>query len=161
MENKGKKSAIQLKKEKIAKSVIKVFKANKAKKTKFVPPAAPDQASGEAGAVVVASLDQQSPSEVDKVEEPTIIRLSRKFGEYGGAALGGLIGGRFGFGKEGLEFGTKYGKQLAEFGSRQLIEKMPILGSFRKGGRVPKTGAYILHKGEKVVPVKSSRKRKY
>lgn len=157
MENKGKKFG----KGKKVTSVIKIPKPLKAKKTKFVPVATPDFAAEQEGVEFVAPQDQQSPTEVSKVEEPTIIRLSRKIGEYGGAALGGIIGGRFGFGKEGIALGTKYGKQLAAYGSRRLIEHMPILGSFRKGGRVSKTGAYILHKGEKVVPVKSSRKRKY
>jgi hypothetical protein len=29
---------------------------------------------------------------------------------------------------------------------------MPVLGQFRKGGKVAKTGKYVLHAGEKVVP---------
>lgn len=33
--------------------------------------------------------------------------------------------------------------------------KQPILGSFKKGGKVKKTGLYKLHKGEKVIPVKA------
>ncbi len=44
--------------------------------------------------------------------------------------------------------------------ARGILEKapavtkkmMPIKGSFKKGGMVKKTGAYKLHKGEKVVP---------
>lgn len=32
------------------------------------------------------------------------------------------------------------------------------LGSFKKGGKVPKTGLYKLHKGEKVVPAKKRKK---
>jgi hypothetical protein len=32
------------------------------------------------------------------------------------------------------------------------------IGSFKKGGRVPKTGTYKLHKGEKVVPAKKGRR---
>lgn len=28
----------------------------------------------------------------------------------------------------------------------------PVMGTFKKGGKVPKTGKYILHSGEKVVP---------
>jgi hypothetical protein len=31
----------------------------------------------------------------------------------------------------------------------------PMLGSFKKGGKVKKTGKYLLHKGEKVVKVSS------
>lgn len=40
--------------------------------------------------------------------------------------------------------GKMYGKKLA----RQI----PIIGSFKKGGKVKKTGAYLLHKGETVIP---------
>lgn len=32
------------------------------------------------------------------------------------------------------------------------------LGSFKRGGKVPKTGAYILHKDEKVVPAEQAKK---
>lgn len=35
-----------------------------------------------------------------------------------------------------------------------------IIGSFKKGGKVKKTGNYKLHKGEKVVPVKKVKKGK-
>lgn len=161
MDNKKKVKTLSARKEKIAKSVIKAFKA---KKAKTVPPqpASPEsevsaKEPGQKPKESVVSIDLSSPTEIEKVEEPSIIRLARNVGQYGGAALGGLIGGRFGFGKEGIEFGTTYGKQLGDFASRQLVQHMPILGSFQKGGRVHKTGAYILHKGEKVVPV---RKRK-
>ncbi len=39
---------------------------------------------------------------------------------------------------------------------------MPLLGSMKKGGKVKKTGAYKLHKGEKVVPTgkRAAAKRK-
>jgi len=37
--------------------------------------------------------------------------------------------------------------------------EQPVLGSYKKGGKVKKTGLYKLHKGEKVVPVKSKKKR--
>lgn len=35
-----------------------------------------------------------------------------------------------------------------------------VQGSFRKGGKVKKTGVYRLHKGERVVPRKSKRGRR-
>jgi len=35
-----------------------------------------------------------------------------------------------------------------------------VLGSFKKGGMVKKTGLYQLHKGEKVIPVKDVKKKK-
>lgn len=38
--------------------------------------------------------------------------------------------------------------------SQRTSDDMNILGSFRKGGRVKKTGTYKLHKGETVVPTK-------
>lgn len=31
---------------------------------------------------------------------------------------------------------------------------LPIIASFKKGGKVKKTGAYLLHKGETVLPIK-------
>lgn len=106
-------------------------------------------------------VPSQSPNEIDKIpDEPTLIRLSRKFGAIGGTTLGALLGSRVGFGKEGAEFGGKHGGRVAEFATRKLMEHLPILGSFKKGGRIRKTGAYILHKGERVVPVKKCRKHK-
>jgi hypothetical protein len=36
----------------------------------------------------------------------------------------------------------------------------PILGGFRTGGTVKKTGTYRLHKGEKVIPAKKPRGRR-
>jgi hypothetical protein len=35
----------------------------------------------------------------------------------------------------------------------------PVLGSFRKGGTVPTTGAYRLHQGERVIPPRSGGRR--
>jgi hypothetical protein len=35
----------------------------------------------------------------------------------------------------------------------------PFIRSMKKGGKVKKTGKYKLHKGERVVPAKKSRKR--
>ena len=162
MDNKVKKSRLSARNEKIAKSVIKAFKTKKAKTIPPTPPSPETETSakepGQKPKESVIPIDVASPTEIEKVEEPSIIRLARNVGQYGGAALGGLIGGRFGFGKEGIETGSTYGKQFGEFASKQLIQHMPILGSFQKGGKVHKTGAYILHKGEKVVPVKK-RKR--
>lgn len=38
--------------------------------------------------------------------------------------------------------------------------KDTLLGSFKKGGKVKKTGNYKLHKGEKVVPAKKVKKER-
>ena len=35
------------------------------------------------------------------------------------------------------------------------LKGRPILGSFKKGGKVKKTGLYQLHKGEKVTPLRA------
>lgn len=43
-------------------------------------------------------------------------------------------------------------------GVGQMIEKRKLLGSMKKGGMVKATGAYLLHKGEKVVPAKDVKK---
>jgi len=40
------------------------------------------------------------------------------------------------------------------------MEIPEVLGSFKKGGMVKKTGLYQLHKGEKVIPVKDVKKKK-
>lgn len=107
-----------------------------------------------------AKTPSTSPNEVDKKsDEPTLIRLSKKFGSIGGTTLGALLGSRVGFGREGAEFGAKHGGQVAEYATKKLLQHFPILGSFKKGGRIPKTGAYLLHKGERVVPAKVKRRR--
>jgi hypothetical protein len=45
-----------------------------------------------------------------------------------------------------------------KMGVGQMIEKRKLLGSMKKGGMVKATGAYLLHKGEKVVPAKDVKK---
>lgn len=40
------------------------------------------------------------------------------------------------------------------------LQRRAILGSYKKGGTVPKTGAYILHKDEKVIPAKKANNMK-
>lgn len=129
-----------------------VLKAIKKAKYKSEPTFVPTVETAPQQEAIVSSL---SPNEVDKKsDEPTLIRLSKKFGSIGGTTLGALLGSRVGFGKEGAEFGGKHGGRVAEFASRKLMEHFPILGSFKKGGRIPKTGAYLMHKGERVIPVK-------
>lgn len=47
--------------------------------------------------------------------------------------------------------GTAYGAAGANF--------IPILGAFKEGGEVKKTGAYILHKGEEVIPAEKVKEK--
>lgn len=42
----------------------------------------------------------------------------------------------------------------ADIAQHKAQKVHPILGWFKKGGIVKKTGAYILHKGEKVIPAR-------
>jgi|688.fasta_scaffold13686_8 hypothetical protein len=157
--NVSKKSNKRIKGEKVSPTVVKAveaFKKGRSRKSVFVPPEKDTEPS-----VTATVISQVSPSEVEKVEEPTIIRLSKKFGSIGGAALGGLAASKFGMGMQGSALGSKYGGMIAEYGVKRLIERLPILGSFKSGGNVRKTGAYILHKGEKVIPVKNKRRSKY
>ena len=43
-------------------------------------------------------------------------------------------------------------------GVSQQIDKRKLLGSMKKGGMIKKTGAYMLHAGERVVPAKDVKK---
>lgn len=79
-------------------------------------------------------------------------------GKYGGA-VGGAIGGEAG--KIGGQYAGRYGGYAAGKGyhytkpiavSAASGTKEVILGSFKKGGKVHKTGNYLLHKGEYVIP---------
>ena len=144
-----------MKKQSLKSVVLKAVKKAKYKKEPtFVP-------TVEFGPQEDPGTPSQSPTEIEKsVGEPTLIRLSRKFGGIGGTTLGALLGSRVGFGREGAEFGGKHGGRVAEFATKKLLQHFPILGSFKKGGRIPRTGAYLMHKGERVVPVKKARRHK-
>jgi hypothetical protein len=82
-------------------------------------------------------------------------------------ATGGRLGSRYG-GKIGKAVAGKYGKMFGQVmggltgavGGGVVGSMLPIIGSFKKGGRVKKTGAYILHKGEHVVPVRRRKRRR-
>lgn len=128
--------------------VEKTAKKWKSKKAAFVK----NEPSQSEEAIAVLEETSVSPAEIDKTPEPTLIRLSKNFGTYGGSLLGGILGSRIGFASEGAKLGTQYGGKIASYGVKKLIERMPLLGSFKKGGHVKKTGAYLLHKGEKVIP---------
>jgi hypothetical protein len=70
------------------------------------------------------------------------------------AKLGGMAGkaiARAYVGK-GKKLYQKVGRKAGEMIGKSAARAIPIIGSFKKGGRVKKTGAYILHKGERVIP---------
>lgn len=52
------------------------------------------------------------------------------------------------------------GPQAPGEGEGGSMMRRGFLGSFKKGGKVKKTGLYLMHKGEKVVPVKDLGKAK-
>jgi hypothetical protein len=68
--------------------------------------------------------------------------------------VGGEVGHHIGkkvFGK-GKSIKARVGRSIARNAGRIAANYVPILGSFKRGGRVKKTGAYLLHKGERVIP---------
>lgn len=62
----------------------------------------------------------------------------------GGGMLGGLMG----------PDNSKAAAATARAETEAIVQKMggPVMGSFERGGIVPRTGNYKLHKGEAVVP---------
>jgi hypothetical protein len=50
--------------------------------------------------------------------------------------------------------GRKLGQGLGKLGSGG----MNLLGSFKRGGRVKRTGIYRLHRGERVIPKRRGRR---
>lgn len=52
------------------------------------------------------------------------------------------------------QYGTRKGEKRID--TSQMLKP---LGSFKKGGKVKKTGLYKLHKGERVNPVKKAKKK--
>jgi len=80
--------------------------------------------------------------------------LNHKFATGIGGGIAGNIGGKIGayVGKKvghkhiGKFLGSTTGAALGAFATKEL------LGSFKRGGKVPKTGAYKLHAGEYVIP---------
>lgn len=53
---------------------------------------------------------------------------------------------------KGKKWYQKAARYAATVAGRKIAKSIPILGSFKKGGKVKKTGAYLLHKGERVIP---------
>lgn len=134
--------------------VKKVSNVYKSKKPIFIKT---DSVSGDESEAVLEQ-PTTSATDIESVEEPTLIRISKKVGEYGGAFLGGILGSKIGINSGFEKMGGHYGKKIASYGAKRLIEKVPILGSFKKGGHVKKTGVYLLHKGETVIPYRKKRK---
>lgn len=137
------------------KALKKPVKVAKVKKLRGHSNSAPFEPAIVSVPIETISAVQEPVEKVKHItEEPTILRLSKKFSKIGGAILGGYVGSQLGFMGSGIKEGEKYGLLAGEYAAKKLMEYAPILGSFKKGGRVKKTGAYILHKGEKVVPTK-------
>jgi hypothetical protein len=69
----------------------------------------------------------------------------------GGGMLQGLMGGLGG--AMGPPQHSAEAAATARAETEAIVQKMgaPVMGSFKKGGIVPRTGPYQLHKGEKVV----------
>lgn len=70
------------------------------------------------------------------------------FGKILGGTAGKLIGGTAGRllgGKAGAQIGSQLGGQLGSTAGA-------VLTPYKKGGKVPKTGPALLHKGEFVLP---------
>jgi hypothetical protein len=67
--------------------------------------------------------------------------VGKSLGKVAGGIAGGLVGG-----KAGKKIGSSLGAQLGGVAGATLTP-------YKKGGKVPKTGAALLHKGEFVLPV--------
>lgn len=70
--------------------------------------------------------------------------IGRRGGKFVAKVTGASKRNTKGYKDLGGALGQAYGMVGANF--------IPIIGSFKKGGEVKETGAYILHKGEHVVP---------
>lgn len=73
-------------------------------------------------------------------------------GGAGGFDISSMMGGMMGGGTKNSAAAAATARNETE----AIVQKMggPVMGSFKKGGIVPKTGNYQLHKGEAVVPAK-------
>jgi len=85
---------------------------------------------------------------------------ARRVGHQVGKRVGGLV-----MGKKGAKMGYKLGGKAGDMAAK--VAKAPVegavksvLGSFKKGGHVHRTGNYKLHKGEYVVPTRPTHKQK-
>lgn len=69
-----------------------------------------------------------------------------KIGRYIGRKVAAAYVGK------GKKLHQRIGRKVGGEIGRTMARSIPIIGSFKKGGKVHKTGAYLLHKGEKVIP---------
>lgn len=76
-----------------------------------------------------------------------------KVGRKIGSKVGGLIGAR----KIGRDAGERLLGRAGRNIARSAAAATPILGSFKRGGKIKKTGLYRLHKGEYVIRAKSAK----
>lgn len=84
-------------------------------------------------------------------------KIAGMAGSYVGAKIGGAVG-RVASGKKGARYGKIAGKLIGGYAASEGAKMIPIIGSFKKGGRVKRTGAYLLHKGEHVVPARKKKR---
>jgi hypothetical protein len=84
-----------------------------------------------------------------------------------GGMLGGFLSGyaneanaREKSGKRGLLRRKKKKAAPSDSGNTGSVGAGDVIGSFKKGGRVKKTGKYILHRGEHVVPKRGKKRGK-
>lgn len=82
--------------------------------------------------------------------------IGHELGKYTGGRIGKYIGRKIGHKRSGKRWGEVVGGVIGGIGGYSI----PVLGSFKKGGKVKRTGCYLLHKGEKVVPVRKRKKKR-
>lgn len=116
----------------------------------------------------VKKLNGPTPYQKFAMSKPVGKVLDSKVGKVG-IRIGNAITGAPKKIASGInKLGTKLGKDL--FGSTALDAKQRKAGSalndkyrglpsYKKGGKVKKTGLALVHKGEKVIPVKKRKKK--
>jgi hypothetical protein len=85
---------------------------------------------------------------------------ARRVGHQIGKRVGGMVMGKKGA-KMGYNLGGKAGDAVGKM-AKPIVAgaAKSVLGSFKKGGHVHRTGHYKLHKGEYVVPNHPTHKQK-
>lgn len=92
-----------------------------------------------------------------------VMGLVTKLGALAGAGAGSYVGKKVGKavgGKKGKNVGNYVGAVVGAHLAGGAARMIPVIGSFKKGGKVRRTGAYLLHKGEYVVPVRKKHRKK-
>lgn len=90
-------------------------------------------------------------------------RAGYKLGGVAGSAAGKMTGTSIGE-KLGRRVGHQLGKaagMAAGSMASKAYEKIPVIGSMKKGGPVKRTGRYLLHRGEYVLNRMKAKKLKY